>query len=65
LHDPPLVHKLIEMVRKIPEIDGDLAVEAGVVCSTADSVDKTTRICQKDPEKGFEKNCGNGPFINI
>jgi len=53
------------MVRKIPEIDGDLAVEAGVVCSTADSVDKTTRICQKDPEKGFEKNCGNGPFINI
>ena len=40
LQNPPLVHELIEMTIKIPELDRLLSVEAQVVWSTADIVDK-------------------------
>ena len=39
LQNPPLVHEVIEMTIKIPELDRHLAVEAEVVWSTADIVD--------------------------
>lgn len=39
LQNPPLVHEVIEMIIKIPELDRDLSVEAEVVWSTADIVD--------------------------
>jgi len=39
LQNPPLVHEIIEMTIKIPELDRDLSVEAQVVWSTADIVD--------------------------
>jgi c-di-GMP-binding flagellar brake protein YcgR len=39
LQDPPLVHEIIEMTIRIPEIGRDLAVEAEVVWSTEDIVD--------------------------
>jgi Tfp pilus assembly protein PilZ len=39
LQNPPLVHEIIEMTIKIPELDRHLAVEAEVVWSTADIVD--------------------------
>ena len=40
LKNPPLIHEIIEMTIKIPDIDRYLAVEAEVVWSTADIVDK-------------------------
>jgi c-di-GMP-binding flagellar brake protein YcgR len=40
LQNPPLVHEIIEMTIKIPELDRLLSVEAQVVWSTADIVDK-------------------------
>jgi len=40
LKNPPLIHEIIEMTIKIPDIDRYLAVEAEVVWSTADLVDK-------------------------
>jgi c-di-GMP-binding flagellar brake protein YcgR len=39
LQNPPLVHEIIEMIIRIPEIDRQLAVKAEVVWSTADIVD--------------------------
>jgi c-di-GMP-binding flagellar brake protein YcgR len=39
LQNPPLVHEVIEMTIKIPELDRNLVVEAEVVWSTADIVD--------------------------
>jgi len=39
LQNPPLVHEIIEMTIKIPELDRHLSVEAQVVWSTADIVD--------------------------
>jgi Tfp pilus assembly protein PilZ len=39
LQNPPLVHEIIEMTIKIPELDRHLAVEAEVIWSTADIVD--------------------------
>jgi c-di-GMP-binding flagellar brake protein YcgR len=39
LKDPPLVHEIIEMTIKLPELDRSLVVEAQVVWSTADVVD--------------------------
>ena len=40
LKNPPLIHEIIEMTIKIPDIDRYLAAEAEVVWSTADIVDQ-------------------------
>ena len=39
LQDPPLIHEIVEMTIKIPELERHLLVEAQVVWSTADIVD--------------------------
>lgn len=39
LQNPPLVHEIIELTVKIPELDRNFEVEAQVVWSTADIVD--------------------------
>ena len=39
LKKPPLVHEIIELTIKIPELDRNLLIEAQVVWSTADIVD--------------------------
>ena len=39
LKKPPLVHEIIELTIKIPELDRNLVIDAQVVWSTADIVD--------------------------
>ena len=63
LQNPPLVHEIIEMTIKIPELDRNLAVKAEVVWSTADIVDNELTLPNHWPQ--FHRHQRSRPLANL